>query len=42
LALWQGAKKRKVSDLHARLDLSGLRAALADDGPDQIEGVWRE
>jgi len=25
-----------------RLDIAGLRAALADDGPDQIEGAWRE
>ncbi|MFR0693670.1 NADPH-dependent F420 reductase [Enterobacterales bacterium AE_CKDN230030158-1A_HGKHYDSX7] len=25
-----------------RLDSAGLRAALADEGPDQAEGAWRE
>jgi 8-hydroxy-5-deazaflavin:NADPH oxidoreductase len=25
-----------------RLDSAGLRAALADEGPDQVEGAWRD
>jgi 8-hydroxy-5-deazaflavin:NADPH oxidoreductase len=42
-ALAEGRRFERARPAYCRrLDLDGLRAALADEGPDQIEGAWRE
>ncbi|KJK02689.1 NADP oxidoreductase [Pseudomonas sp. 21] len=42
-ALAEGRRFERARPAYCRrLDSDGLRAALADEGPDQVEGSWRE
>ncbi|MEE1886612.1 NADPH-dependent F420 reductase [Pseudomonas carassii] len=42
-ALVEGRRFERARPAYCRrLDSAGLRAALADEGPDQAEGAWRE